>query len=310
MADTIQIASKKIQAKHSNLKKGGFDLGSKTSPVRDVGFGGFFQNFQKGRIYSHHAIGTFEVHGGILAKYRSRGEFARSPFTRRRELGFPKSDEKRTAEGFPKSTFEWGEIIYVPHTNGGVSISGPIYNDWRTSTKFKTYGYPVTSNMLHVKTEIVFFERGISIHDKSVVGKPIWLRFTYPLIGSPAVSRTDLSNLPVKLSVDPTSFNRLGGINGINKLLKGKIALRQVSAKNRIISLKIGRISLNPGLVGSRSVNLHLMTEGLTIGQRFDHSPKLYDLVCKNESNTFYNLSPHCIYARKELGKFWLVACH
>lgn len=307
MADTIQIASNKIRTKHSNLKRGGFDLGSKTSQVNDVGFGGFFQDFQNGRIYSHHAVGTFEVHGGILKKYKTRGEFGRSPFTRRREFGFPKSDEKHSAEGFPKSIFELGEIIYLPHTNGGVSISGQIYNDWRTSTKFKTYGYPVTSNMRQVKTEIVFFERGVSIYDKSLAEKPIWLRLNCPLIGSPGITRTDLTNLPIRLSVDIKSFNVLGGINGLNKLLKGRIALRQVSEKNKIVSLKIGKISQNFSLFGRRSITLHLITDGLLVGPRFDHSPKLYDLVCKNESNTFYNLSPHCIYTRKNWENFGLL---
>lgn len=114
MADTIQTASKKIQTKHSNLKKGGFDLVAITSPVRDVAFGGFFQDFQKGRIYSHHAIGTFEVHGGILAKYKSRGEFSRSPFIRRRELGL-RNLMKNVLLNDSQRVFLNGVKLYICH---------------------------------------------------------------------------------------------------------------------------------------------------------------------------------------------------
>ncbi|QRM87751.1 hypothetical protein FG167_00455 [Lacinutrix sp. WUR7] len=310
MADTIQIASKKIKTRYLKLITGGLNLGTKTSPVNKVDFGGYFQDFQRGRIYTHHTVGTFEVHGGILKKYKSRGEFGRSTFTRRRELGFPKSNEKRTVEGFPKSIFESGEIIYVPHTNGGVSISGSIYKDWKTSSKLKTYGYPVTSNMLSAQMELVFFERGISIYNKSINEKPIWLRLSCPLIGSPGITKTDLSNLPIKLSLDLKSFNKLGGMDGINKIIKGRIALRQVNAKDKIISLKIGKTSrsLNPlGLSKRKKITLHLSSTVLLGGPRFDHAPKLYDLVCKNESNTFYNLSPHCIYSRKSWEDFGIL---
>lgn len=307
MADTIQIASEKIRTQHSKLKIGGFDLGTKTSAVNAVGFGGYFQDFQKGRIYSHHAVGTFEVHGGILNKYKLHGEFGISSFTKRRELGFPKSDEKRTIEGFPMSIFEWGEIIYLPDSDGGVSISGLIYNDWKRSAKFKTFGYPVTSNMVKDKTEFVFFKRGISIYGESAVLKPIWLSLSCPLIGSPGITQTDLSDLPIRLTVDRISYDKLGGINGLNKLLKGRIALRQVSAKNKIISLKIGKVSQRRRGFTGTEVTLQFVTEDAVGGLSFDHSPKLYDLVCKNESNTFYNLSPHCIYTRKSWENFGLL---
>ncbi|GEM_PF-4156440 len=304
MPDTIQIASNKIRAKHLKLKKNGFDLGSGTSSVQVVDFGGYFRDFQNGRIYSHHAVGTFELHGGILRKYKSRGEYGRSRFTNRRELGFPRSDEKRTKEGYPKNIFEWGEIIYLPHSNGGIAISGPIYKEWKL--KSNTYGYPVTSNIRITKTEIVFFERGLCIYNKTLSVKPIWLRITNPLIGNPGITKTDLSNLPIKYSIDSKSLNALGGLNGINKLLKGRLALRQVSEKNKIIPLKIGKISTGFSFLQRRKT-LQLSTVGLTIAQRFDHSPKLYDLVCKNESDTFYNLSPHCIYTRKNWEDFGLL---
>lgn len=307
MADTIQIASEKIEKLHLKLKEDGFGLGTKTSTVNKVGFGGYFQDFQNARIYSHHTVGTFEVHGGILKKYKSRGEFGTSPFTKRRELGFPISNEKRSTHGFAKSVFERGEIIYIPHSNGGVSISGSIYEDWKKSTKFKTYGYPVSSNIKKGKTEFVFFERGMAIDDKSVSAKPIWLRLSYPLIGNPSINQTLLTNLPIKLTLFEKAFNSLGKINGLNKILNGKIGLRQVNAKNKINSLKIGKVSTKFSLARQKKVTLHLVTAVPLGGPKFDHSPKLYDLVCKNESNTFFNLSPHCIYARQSWENFGIL---
>ena len=307
MADSIQIASSKIVTKHSKLKQKGFDLGSKTSQVIDVGFGGFFQDFQKGRIYTHHSVGTFEVHGGILNKYKSRGEFGRSAFTRRRELGFPKSDEKRTIEGFPKSLFEWGEIIYLPGTDRGVAISGSIYNEW--TSKKRTYGYPVTSNMRKGNTEIVFFERGIAIKN-SASANPIWMRLSFPLIGSPAITKSNFSNLQIKLSLELKHFNALGGIIGLNNLLKGRVALRPVSAKNETIPLKAGKFIPGLNLVNPFSRKrgtVFFVPVGLSIKKRFNNSPKLYDFVCQNESNTYYNLSPHCIYTRNNWKNFGIL---
>lgn len=135
MADSIQIATRKINSKHQDLKSKGTDLGSSTSPIRPVGFGGYSQSFKNGKIYSHHTVGTFEVHGGILKKYISRREFDSNTIVKRRELGFPISDEKKTEEGFPASHFEWGSIFYLPGTNGGVVLSGKIYKSWKSTNK-------------------------------------------------------------------------------------------------------------------------------------------------------------------------------
>ena len=304
MPDSIQTATSKINSKHSTLKQQNFDLGTKTSQVIDAGFGGYYQDFQNGRIYTHHLIGTFEVHGGILAKYKSRGEFGASPFTKRRELGFPTTDEERTEEGFPKSSFEWGTIIYLPNSDKGVAISGEIYKDW-TPQKFKTYGYPVTSNLLQANAEIVFFERGVCIRLRNI--PPVWLKLSSPLIGNPGVVRTDLSKLPIKYTISIRSFSLLGGMTGLNKMLKGRIGLRQVRDKARITSLKFDRFTQTTNLIFGKKVTLHMAVDSLRIGPRFDHSSKLYDLVCKNESNSFYNLSPHCIFARKNWENFGLL---
>lgn len=304
MTDSIPTASTKIKTKHASLKQQNFDLGSKKSELITVGFGGYYQDFQNGRIYTHHAIGTFEVHGGILAKYKSRGEYGKSPFTNRREFGFPTSDETRTEEGYPKSSFEWGEIIYLPNSDRGVAISGEIYKDW-TPQKFKTYGYPVTSNLRQVNTEIVFFERGICI--KSVNIPPVWLQLSSPLIGNPGVVQTDLSDLPIKYTIPKGSFDLLGGLAGLNKLLSGRIVLRQVRENARITLLKIDRFTETNNLLFGKKIILYMAANNLKVGSRFDHSPKLYDLVCKNESSTFYNLSPHCIYTRKNWDNFGLL---
>lgn len=114
MSDSISVATIKIANKKSELLQRRFDIGAPSGQIVQAGYGGYYQVFQNGRIYSHHAVGTYEIHGGILQKFLSRNGVDVSPGMQRREFGFPQSDEFLTPEGYPVSRFEWGEIIYSP----------------------------------------------------------------------------------------------------------------------------------------------------------------------------------------------------
>ena len=305
MADLLTKAKEKIRLKRISLKNKGFNIGKAKSRVIDVAYGGFYQDFENGRIYSHPSVGTFEVHGGILKKYKSRGEFGRSPFTLRRELGFPTSDEKSTPEGYPLSTFEWGEIIYFPDTNGGIAISGSIYKTWNISNK-KTYGYPITSNISNGRNEFICFEKGICIYNKSISLRPIWIKLNFPLLGNPGIIDNAIRKLPINFVIDSNSFNLLGGISGFNKIIDGRLNLVEVNKKSSIIALKIATATRsNIGFI--KRITLHVSPLQPSPLRRFDQKPKLFDLVFKNETNKFYNLSPHCLYSRKNWKDFGLI---
>lgn len=305
MADSIQIATRKINSKHQDLKSKGTDLGSSTSPIRPVGFGGYSQSFKNGKIYSHHTVGTFEVHGGILKKYISRREFDSNTIVKRRELGFPISDEKKTEEGFPASHFEWGSIFYLPGTNGGVVLSGKIYKSWKSTNK-KTYGYPICSNFIQNGSEVVIFERGIALVTSSS-SLPIWIRMSYPLLGSPEIVNTTLSDLPLELSLDDTILSNMGGIEKINKSISGRLSIRNVKSKSRVYPLKIVGSKISNSFFGRKKATLQLGIQGIPIKQRMDKSPYLFDFVCKSETGNLFNISPHCIYSRQNWENFGLI---
>ncbi|MCX2681866.1 hypothetical protein OOZ15_18065 [Galbibacter sp. EGI 63066] len=305
MADSLQIASRKITKKRNQLKTKGFHIGNRVSQVEKVKFGGYVQRFKNGNIYSHHTVGTFEVHGGILKKYISRGEFDSSSHTLRRELGFPKSDEQRTDEGYPFSLFEWGEIIYMPGTRGGVAISGPIYQEWKASNKDE-FGYPISSNIWQGKMEIVCFERGLCVFNKSIYNHPIWLKLRFPLLGSPKITDLSLKDLSVHFYLDSKHARKITNKDEFNKILNERFSLRKVGKKSKKIQLvydKSKDIGI-PLLPDQTRVDLEPKKVPLRVD---DKSPELYDLVFKNENNAYYNIAPHCIYSRKDWTDFGLL---
>jgi len=125
-----------IQAKWQELKEKGLDLGAAVGQEQAAGFGGHVQVYQNGCIFWHQAIGTHEVHGGILTKYLEAGGPGVHPKTGQRHFGFPTSDEGRTDDGlYPVSRFEFGDIDFVSGT-GGVGIYGDFYQRWKQRSRW------------------------------------------------------------------------------------------------------------------------------------------------------------------------------
>jgi 3',5'-cyclic AMP phosphodiesterase CpdA len=305
MADTIAVATRKISDKHRSLAQSGLNLGRFSGAVVSAGYGGFFQDFANGRIYSHHTAGTFEVHGGIFAKYRSRNTVGVSTFIGRRELGFPKSDEQKTPEGFSFNRFEWGEIFFLPGTNGGVVISGEIYKEWKGERE-AIFGYPVTSNQKTAQFEFVIFERGVCLlRSNHQIG--IWLNLDTPMLGCPAVATNNLREIPITLSFtisDIFSLNDIvGDVQDVNNLFKSVFFLNQVSDRTKRLALEI----IETDQRNRSQIVFRLGVKRLIPGPLANGTPKLYDLVCKNEASSYFILSPHCIYSRNSWKDFGLL---
>lgn len=303
MPDTLEVATNKVAIKIAELRLKKFEIGTPIGPIQQAGYGGYYQNFQNGRIYTHHAVGTFEVHGGILKKFLTRNGVDVNAQSRRRELGFPTSDEVLTPEGHPINSFEWGEIIFFPSTDGGVSISGDIYKSWRGGY-FPTYGYPLTSNLRKGRFEYCFFENGISIQ---VIGQPKvhWLRAYFPLLGNPAVVNIADGNPPIHFGTTKADLVALGDENELVSLFNDHYSLQQVSDRAKRIPLFIKSIEQqNSRLPGRMTLKLGCKVQAGVMNQK---GPTLYDLVVSNENGGYSLISPHCIFHRINWNNFGLL---
>jgi hypothetical protein len=164
MEERIMSSTSDIAAKWLSLKTRGLDLGAPSAPEADTVGSGRVQAYQNGRIYWHAQIGTHEVHGAILAKYLKLGGPATHPVTGRRELGFPRSDEKQTPDGFARvSEFEWG-AIYSGYDAGAVPLYGPIYQEWATKFPLASVveGYPLIEPFTLAGGQAAIFSNGFS----------------------------------------------------------------------------------------------------------------------------------------------------
>jgi hypothetical protein len=303
MPDTLEVAANKIAIKIAELKLKKFDIGTANGPIHPAGYGGYYQDFQNGRIYTHHAIGTFEVHGGILKKFLSRNGIDVNTQMQRREMGFPSSDQVLTPEGHPINSFEWGEIIFFPRTEGGVAISGDIYKSWR-SGYFPTFGYPLTSNLRKGRFEYCFFENGISIQ---VIGQPkvLWLRAYFPLLGNAAVVNIQEGHLPIHFGTTKADLVALGDENELVSLFSDHYSLQQVSDKTKRIPLFIRTIEQqNSMLQGRMTLKLGCSVQTGIMEQK---GPILYDLVVSNDNGGYSLMSAHCIFHRINWNNFGLL---
>lgn len=302
MPDSLEVAANKIAIRAAALKLNNFDIGAPVGILQQAGYGGYYQQFQHGRIYSHHAVGTFEVHGGILTKFLSRNGVDVNASTQRRELGFPITDEALTPEAYPISKFEWGEIIFFPGTNGGVSISGEIYKSWR-SGYFPAFGYPITSNLRMGRFEYCLFEKGICIQ---LIGQPKthWMRAFFPLLGNASVVNLTAGELPIQFGTTKADIASLGDQNEIATLIREHYCLQQVSDKQKLIPLFI-RSTHETG-IGSGDLVLKLGCQ-LANNIMRQKGPTLYDLVVKNDNNSYSLMSPHCIFHRPNWNNFGLL---
>ena len=305
MSDSISVAAAKIANKKSELLQKRFDIGAPSGDLVQAGYGGYYQGFQNGRIYSHHAVGTYEVHGGILQKFLSRNGVDVNPGMQRREFGFPQSDEFLTPEGYPISRFEWGEIIFFPGTAGGAAISGEIYKAWRNNLS-TTYGYPLTSNLRKGRFEYCIFEQGLGIQ---IIGQPkvYWMRIHFPLIGNPAIVNLANGELPISVSTTKADLAALGGENELIALINEHFALERVSNKASKTKLSVtGLQEQNTPILRNRLI-LKLGCKVNTALFSRQSQPTLYNLVAKNESGGYSSVSPHCVYHRPSWTSFGLL---
>jgi uncharacterized protein with LGFP repeats len=128
-----------ISAKFAAL--GGYDgfLGGPVSDEVPAADGvGRFRDFQGGSIYWSPATGAHEVHGVILAKYKSLGA-ERSP------LGYPTSDEQAAANGGRVSFFQNSAIYFNAATSTAFEVHGLIWNKYNSmGRETSVLGYPVS----------------------------------------------------------------------------------------------------------------------------------------------------------------------
>ncbi|MBA3441951.1 MAG: hypothetical protein H0T92_18990, partial [Pyrinomonadaceae bacterium] len=128
---------------------------------------GRFNHFERGSIYWHPAIGAFEVHGDIRAKWQALGAEA---------FGYPMTDETKAVDGAgrfnhfrairPGGGTADASIFWTVET-GAYAVYGAIRDRWAALGWERSYlGYPVTDEMNWTDPEtqkpgrISHFQRG------------------------------------------------------------------------------------------------------------------------------------------------------
>ena len=191
------IARQAIDQKWQALKSQGLDLGSRKGTLKSVGYGGYCQEYQHGRIYWHKDEGAHEVHGGILDEYLRLGGPGVHPETGRCELGFPKGDEQKWTFGydrFPVSFFQKG-VIYWVRGAGAVSIYGDFHDYYNNVSIQKNY--PITGHIAIASGEAIYFDnrcfyKGLETDDEIIeihlpggffsgIGHPLIMHPTIPI---------------------------------------------------------------------------------------------------------------------------------
>ena len=304
----------KIDDKHAELRRDGFDLGPALGPEQDAGHGGRFRRYQHGNIYYHPVMGSSarEVHGGILATYLAHGGPGPHPATGQRHLGFPVSDETSAAEGGRLSKFEWGEIYWVPG-RGGVVVHGAIqrFIGNYLSRFQRRLGLPLTDNMPIAGGEAVYFERGCIYFNTALPGDFLVSHIDPPLLGRPAILDSDspgdrrfprLITYPV---VSNELYNAIGSTRPalFSELWDRRLSLRPVVAPGRwreplpLVSKGTRRFdqSVSESAVG---VNLEIAAPS-----QLSHRT-LYDLNLNLANNAVHPISAHCYYAAKDWTNF------
>ncbi|SDG68006.1 LGFP repeat-containing protein, partial [Klenkia brasiliensis] len=101
--------------------------------------GGVSQSFQGGMVFSSAATGAHEVHGWVLDKWTAMGGVSGA-------LGFPTSDEVRTADGV-YNTFVGGAVFSTPST-GAHEVHGWIGARWLAlGAGSAAVGFPVSDEL-------------------------------------------------------------------------------------------------------------------------------------------------------------------
>ncbi len=149
--------NKRIEVKNQKLFIGapmGDEFRTPTKP-------GAGQHFEGGSIYWSQPTGAHEVHGDILNKWKNSGW--ENSF-----LGFPKTDEKATPDGYGRfNAFEGGMIYFHPHL-GTFAVPNMIVNVWSKQGWEKgKLGYPVSDEIIKNNNSTQYFEFGAVISTKA-----------------------------------------------------------------------------------------------------------------------------------------------
>lgn len=120
--------------------------------------GGAYAEFGGGRIYWSSATGPHEVHGAILARYRTGST--------ERQLGFPLKDESavKRHQGARMSSFERGHVFWTSE-RGALIVTGDHLRHWLDNGGLARYGLPtgevVTTTSGGTELRQQSFERGL-----------------------------------------------------------------------------------------------------------------------------------------------------
>lgn len=309
-------STSEIQAKFDASEKRGLNFGAKIGPEQNAGSGGRVQVYQRGRIYWHPNTGAHEVHGGILKKYLEEGGPGANPTTGRRHFGYPISDETRTLDGqFPVSRFEFGDILFVAGTAGGVTIHGDFHKAWKKhGAEVGRLRYPLTEPVNVAGGKAVYFERGCLWTGPATNEEMITSILHPPLLGKP-----DLVQLA---SGEVRDFQRATW-HGLARDLRDRIlqtrpALfselwRERLAVRRVAKHPSGRVEI--GLLTQDvdfeetplTVNVTLNFRLPTTGPIRPADRTLYDLVLKSPGNKTFAIAPHAFYMAKDWEDFGFI---
>lgn len=288
------------------------------SDQKSAGSGGVFQEFEIKEntlcnIYSHPDVGTCEVHGAILDKYLKIGGTGNNPMTKKRELGFPKSDELTTKDGYAvESQFEWGSI-FASYGAGAVPLYGDLYKYWKNFTGTSYMGYPLCEPIsLQNKQSACFFENAllINIEIPGAVffagSHVIHLEYGGPLVGNPQVSPLeDLLISKCYNAIIPTtvwskidvSFPAL-----LNEICTNRLFLESIKTKSRIAAtLTILRVD-PPAPDHPNTVKVKLSLSAKTLANR-----SLYNISVNGGNSTLGIIGLHCIYAKNQWESFGVI---
>jgi hypothetical protein len=320
-----------IRSKWQQLRQAGLDLGrpSWEGEPKDIGFGGFFQEYQQGQIFWHPQTGTHEVHGAILEKYLWEGgpneyrpdgpERPARPGVRL--YGFPKSDELQTADGsYRVSQFEWGAIYWNSAHSTVSSIHGDLYKWLKQNqrsglaTEPVPLGYPIQDPVEVSGGQSSYFERGCLWQGPDDNGNWAYvaIHLIAPPIGRPGlVNPADQStpHFPILLVRIQRGQNEwsVAGLDRLQHLLtsvwRDKLYLQAV--------LVDGQHDEIPLIVGSPKIET-----GNDINPPFDFTATvgapardrtLYSLVFRRSDAVDHLLAPHTIYVKQSWDGFGLM---
>lgn len=311
-------AATEIQAKYSQLRRRGRNLGSAVGAITYAGSGGYVQIYQRGRIYWHTNTGAHEVHGGILSKYLAEGGPGANPQSGRRHLGFPVSDEERTNDDlYPRSRFEWGEIDYVSGSGGGVTIYGDFYTAWKSQGKeIGKLGHPLTAPIAVAGGEAVYFEGGCLWKGTASKGKVVTCTLDLPQLGRPQLidpaNTQDLRmrrmatwrNIPN--DVAESIFFYEPGL--FRKLWVDRLVLRSVNKPDTPAEMVV--LQAEPMHFGRDTHTGKTIHVTMTIPA--DGTPPLrdrtlYDVRVKTTNGSTFAIAPHSVYVRSSWEDFGLI---